>query len=243
MCMHTFNATIAGQYGVNGAIMVHNIHYWVNTNRANDRNLQEGRYWTYNSVKAFDQLFPYWTSPQIRRILDKLVSDGAILKESYNKVAYDQTKWYTLSDKVLHYYDQIHLTKLANGLDGISKPIPDSKPDSKPKERKEKASTTKKGPMDGNYTEDFEHIWELYPRKIGKAKAFDKWKALTKEEQAKTEEAIPLYAKSVEDGEPKFIKHLSTWLNQRVWEDEFDVPTTGTTTKPELVGNYEAYEG
>ena len=66
---HQFDAGIAEIYGVEIAIMVQNFAFWIAKNKANNRNFYEGKTWTYNTIKAFNELFPYWSESQIRRIL------------------------------------------------------------------------------------------------------------------------------------------------------------------------------
>ena len=96
--LYTFSAPMAEKYGVDGAVMLQNIIFWVNHNRANGRNFYDGRYWTYNSINAFKLQFPFWTPRQIDRILKRLEEQGAIVTGSYNDNPWDHTKWFALSD-------------------------------------------------------------------------------------------------------------------------------------------------
>lgn len=121
---HHFRVEDAQKYGVNAAILLYNITFWVLKNKANDRHFYDGKHWTYNSIKAFNALFPYMTEKQIRIALEKLESEGAIETGNYNKDKYDRTKWYCLKG-------QMHLAERANGFSQKGEPIPDSKPDNK----------------------------------------------------------------------------------------------------------------
>ena len=123
--MHSFDPEIAKKVGVNAAVLYQNIVWWTQKNAANDKHYHDGRYWTYNSIKAFDALFPYLTPKQIRTALDKLEEAELILSGTFNKAGYDRTKWYCPSE-------QIDLPKKANGIDQKGEPIPVSKPDIKP---------------------------------------------------------------------------------------------------------------
>ena len=96
---YSFDTELAQKLGVNEAILLQNIVFWLLKNKANNSNYYDGRYWTYNSHKAFKELFPFWTENQIRRILESLFEKGVILKGDYNSSPYDKTKWYALSDK------------------------------------------------------------------------------------------------------------------------------------------------
>lgn len=98
---HSFNTKIAELYGVDEAIMIENMYFLTEKNKANEKHYYDGEYWTFNSIKAFSQLFPYWTERQIERILKSLVSKGCVKTGNYNKMAYDRTKWYSLTQKGL----------------------------------------------------------------------------------------------------------------------------------------------
>lgn len=96
---HIFDVDIAVKYGVNAAIILKNIGYWVKENEANERFVRNGYVWTVNSVKGFEKLYPYMSSDQIAYALKKLVSEGLIIKGCFNEKATDRTTWYTLTDK------------------------------------------------------------------------------------------------------------------------------------------------
>ena len=118
-----FSKDDAEQYGVDGAVMLHHIRYWVAKNEANENNYHEDKYWTYNSTKAFAQLFPFYSARKIGRILTKLEDDGAIISGNFNGKRYDRTKWFTLVNAITE-SGNIHLTKTVNGITEIVEPIP-----------------------------------------------------------------------------------------------------------------------
>lgn len=103
---HYFDVDIAKEYGIQIAILLSNLEHWIAKNEANEHNFHDGRYWTYNSVKAFGRLFPYMTERQISEHLRKMEEHGLILKGNYNENPYDRTCWYALTDKantILHH--------------------------------------------------------------------------------------------------------------------------------------------
>lgn len=120
---HSFETEDAEKYGVNAAVILSNMRFWIAKNQANKRHEYDGKTWTYNSVKAFGELFPYLSTKQIRTAIQKLVEAGEIGEGNYNKSSYDRTKWYCLLKK-------IHLTKKENPFAPEGEPIPDNKPDS-----------------------------------------------------------------------------------------------------------------
>ena len=98
---HSFDIEIATQYGIHEAILLKNIHFWIVKNRANEQHFYEGRYWTYNSAKAFSELFPYLTERQVKYTIEKMKKDELILIGNFNENPYDKTSWYALTDKAL----------------------------------------------------------------------------------------------------------------------------------------------
>lgn len=95
---HHFDISIATLYGVNVAIFLDNMAFWIQKNMANDKNFRDGFYWTYNTQKALIDLFPYWTRQTLRTTLKKCVDEKLITIKKFNKNNHDQTSWYTLSE-------------------------------------------------------------------------------------------------------------------------------------------------
>jgi len=94
--IHSFDTVIAKEYGVNAAILFQNILFWIEKNRANEKHFHDGMYWTYNSRKAFTELFPYLTAEQIKYALSKLIDGDMIVVGNYNMNRMDKTNWYAL---------------------------------------------------------------------------------------------------------------------------------------------------
>lgn len=130
--MHIFDEEIACEVGMDAAVIYQNIYFWVEKNKANERHYYDGTYWSYNSVKAFCELFPYMSNSQIRRALKTLEEKGYIITGNYNKVAYDRTKWYALTekgfaklDKTICSKQQMEVAEKTNRFVPNDKPIPD----------------------------------------------------------------------------------------------------------------------
>lgn len=124
---HSFNIELAKKYGIVEAILLKNLWFWIAKNKANEKHFYDGTYWTYNSIKAFGELFPYISEKTIIRSLKKLEELGIIKTGNYNKIAYDRTKWYaftSLGNSIMT-KGQMEDTKTGNGIDENSKAIPD----------------------------------------------------------------------------------------------------------------------
>ncbi|PAF19725.1 DnaD domain-containing protein [Terribacillus saccharophilus] len=84
--------SLATQIGLNEAIVIQQIHFWMQQSR----HKKDGRTWIYNTVKDWEQQFPFWSESTIKRILNKLYKEGLIIKGNYNKANYDKTIWYSI---------------------------------------------------------------------------------------------------------------------------------------------------
>jgi hypothetical protein len=96
---HSFNIDIACKLGIEKAILLENIFWWLKKNILNKQNYFDDNYWTYNSSRAFYELFPYMSERSIARYLKSLEQDGYILIGNFNKARYDHTNWYAFTKK------------------------------------------------------------------------------------------------------------------------------------------------
>ncbi len=137
MSVHSFDTDVADMVGTTAATIAYNIQHWCEKNAANDLHFHDDRYWTYNTVTAFEELFPYLTKKQIRTALDKLEAAGILVSGNYNKHGRDQTKWYSFVPEAVVKATscpkgQMQLPKRASPIAQKGKPLPDRKPDNKP---------------------------------------------------------------------------------------------------------------
>ena len=221
---HLFDVDIALKYGVNAAILLEKIGYWIKQNEANETNFFDGHYWTFNSRRAYRELFPYMSERQIATAFEKLIADGLIITGNYNKVAYDRTLWYALTEKgkcILH-FDIMDNINMSNGSAQKVQPIPNINTDIN-------ADVN----ANSNISTEFDALWKLYPRKIGKPKALKAYekarkKGVTYEE---VERGIKSYRRQIEaqNTAAEYIKHGSTWFNQEGWRDEYNFTPRKTT--------------
>ena len=122
---HHFNTDYALKYGIEESIVINNLQFWIIKNKANKKHLIENRTWTYNTYKAFSEIFPYWNEHKMKRILDSLVIQKVILRENYNKSGYDRTCLYAFVDEKC-FLDNCnnHIAELQNGSNKTATPIP-----------------------------------------------------------------------------------------------------------------------
>jgi len=108
---HSFDIEYAEKYGVFEAIMINNFQYWIIKNKANGTNNYDGHTWTYNSVKALEEIFPYWKTGQIRRCIDSLVEQDVLIKGDYNKNRYERPLWYAFANESMFLNKKYDLPK------------------------------------------------------------------------------------------------------------------------------------
>jgi len=210
MSNHFFDIGDAKVYGVDQAIILGNMRFWLDHNKANKTNVHYGYYWTYNSAKAFAELFPYWSSNKLQKLLKKMEIDGVIITGEFNKKGYDRTKWYTMPAYAIQPNGVMYSADPLNASSQTAEPIPDINTDNKP----DKKTTVK--------PESFKQFFEQYPdhRKGGTdSYAWKKWKQekLTEGDASLAlswilkANAIPGWRESqYRLGIPKFIE-------QRIW--------------------------
>lgn len=97
------NRKLAKCLGLKEAVVFQQIHYWLEINKRTNNNFKEDRYWTYNSIKAWhENEFDFLSLRTVERTLLKLEKDGLLESKTFNKMAGDKTKWYTINyDKLL----------------------------------------------------------------------------------------------------------------------------------------------
>jgi hypothetical protein len=118
---HHFNVELAEKYGIEEAIILHNLAFWIIKNRVNNKHFHDGFYWTYNSVSAFSELFPYMSRDKIKRHINNLISLGILQTGNYNENKYDHTLWYAIADESIMRIYTIDCAKSPNRVDEIAK--------------------------------------------------------------------------------------------------------------------------
>lgn len=96
---------LAARYGLDVAVFIQNIYYWVRKNEANQEHFYDGRYWAHSSYRGLEKWFePLWSMQQIKRIVSKCRDQGLLLVGDYNPDGFTHTNWYSVTDAVLKIY-------------------------------------------------------------------------------------------------------------------------------------------
>lgn len=111
--------------GANEAIVLQQIHYWLDINKKAKRNYYDGRYWTYNTYDGWHEEFFWLSESTVRRVLAELVRKGLLIKGNYNKSKFDRTNWYTINyDEVNKLLPSAHGEQVGEVTE--SEPIPET---------------------------------------------------------------------------------------------------------------------
>ena len=249
---HLFDVNIAVELGVNAAIILENISFWVKQNEANGTNYYDGCYWTYNSRKAYLELFPYMGERQLNDVFKKLIDKGYIISGNYNKTKLDRTLWYALTSKAKkalqheNVQDDIshdsNVAKCSNGTPQnvvqehckIAEAIPYINTDINNNINTDNKQTPPAAAIPDksgeSVSEEFEKLWQLYPNKQGKQHAYKAYERARKRKQnpatyEQVKAGIEKYCEYIaaKGISKQYIKHGSTYFNGAEWESEYDL--------------------
>lgn len=99
--MRVFSQEIALKVGMNEAILLQQVHYWLQISEHEF----EGRKWVYNTYLDWQKQFPYWSLNTVKRIVMRLEKLGLLLSDNFNRLKMDRTKWYSIDYEKLAQLD------------------------------------------------------------------------------------------------------------------------------------------
>ena len=105
---HAFNVELATELGdVNQALMLQHFYFWYQNNKGKDDRLKGDHLypWSFNKIEDFCGIFPYMSKGKINGAISKLVEKHYVITGNYNKLKFDKTKWYSLTEKGLILFD------------------------------------------------------------------------------------------------------------------------------------------
>lgn len=103
MKKHSFSVEFAERFGIVEALLLDYFFFWINNSQKKKEKdkYHDGRYWVYGSVRKIAEAHPYLSRAKVHRALKKLEEAGAIKTDAFNKMCWDKTTWYTLTDEIL----------------------------------------------------------------------------------------------------------------------------------------------
>lgn len=102
---------LASRIGLNEAIFIQQIHYWLNRSK----HFYDERNWVYNSVAEWVKQFPFWSENTIRRIVKNLEDEQLLVIGNYNRAKFDKTKWYSIN------YEKLRLLESTNDVPNLGR--------------------------------------------------------------------------------------------------------------------------
>jgi hypothetical protein len=96
--------TLACKVGLNGAIILQQVHYWLGIAKKakDDRKFKDGRWWVYNTYEEWQENFPWWSLPTIKRTILRLETNKLLISREMDAQDWDHTKWYTIDYETLN---------------------------------------------------------------------------------------------------------------------------------------------
>ncbi|CDR62149.1 hypothetical protein [Staphylococcus schweitzeri] len=215
---------LAELIGLNEAIVLQQIHYWLN----NSKHEYENKKWIYNSYKNWEAQFPFWSNVTIRRTISSLEKQKLLLTGNFNKVGFDKTKWYTINYLV---------------LEGVSKRVAQNEQTICSKRANRTAQNEQTNTIDYTETssettsnnnatdvthEQFEEWWKLYDKKKDKKMSFTKFKScLKKHSFEQIMQGTREYLKTITD--KQYQKYPKTFLTNESYMNDYseEIKETG----------------
>ncbi|MDR1979556.1 MAG: hypothetical protein LBQ42_12550 [Synergistaceae bacterium] len=128
---------------------------------------------------------------------------------------------------------------------------PTAEPMEPQKPPSEKTARPKKPPEPVEYSEAFERLWAIYPRRVDKQRAFEVWQRIRAPDHERVITAARNYAAEMRrvQKDPEFILYPKTFLNKNTWEEwehgspEADVGGVTNAEKAAIIAKYTDEEG
>lgn len=203
---HHFDTGVAEKLGVNAAIIVANIAFMQASREAQgtDKYHIDGRWWVHHTYESLAKFHPYFSVPQIKRIMKTLVEQEVVFK--CNPDRWKRDCYWSVAPEFAY------STKSSDVEYEI---VPSQSTKSSVVLHNNKIITIK-SEREGK----FDSWWSIYPKKAGKKQALKKFMGLSAKSLVACldDDLSKRYGKT----EHKFIPNPATYLNGERWEDELE---------------------
>jgi DNA-binding PadR family transcriptional regulator len=222
---HCFNTSIAKEYGIEEAIIIHYLYFWIAKNASDDSNFKDDLFWTYNTTKTYADFFEYINEKKIIRCLSKLENEGVIKKGNFNTNKWDKTKWYAFTSKGYELlfkngYELKPFYRLTqNGIIDLTKWVNRFGQNGQINNTNSKAINKEEEKENIKRKEDdalFDECWIAYRRKGLKNKSKEYWNKLSDEEKGKVLPHINAY---VQSRDANYQKDFERYLRDKVFNE------------------------
>ena len=99
----TVQPSLAAALGVNAAILLQQINYWVKLAEKHGekekdyRKRKDGEWWTYNTYSQWQEQMPWLSESGIRKLVKQLRDKDLIAVVKHGKQGHDHTLWYSIN--------------------------------------------------------------------------------------------------------------------------------------------------
>lgn len=88
--------SLATSIGLNEAIITQQLHYWLENKAVKGEIDEHGNKWIYNTYEEWQENFPFWSVPTIKRAFLRLEEIGIVIAEQLNAKRRDMRKYYRI---------------------------------------------------------------------------------------------------------------------------------------------------
>jgi hypothetical protein len=131
------------------AIIIHHFQHWIGVNQRKPNgkktSFRDGKWWTYQTIDDIAAHFPYLSKSQVVTAIERLCNgktrfgkekkfEPVLVKGNFNKMKFDHTVWYSFVNEkkfAFLWKHKIDAVETQKGTCGNTKPIPDTKTDTK----------------------------------------------------------------------------------------------------------------
>ena len=112
---------VAKEIGLNESIVFLQLEYLI----AISDHEHDNRKWTYQSLKALQEMFPFWSHMTIQRAIKSLEQQKLIIIGNYNKRKNDRTQWFALDLEGIGKLESVTLISesISQSVKSISQPV------------------------------------------------------------------------------------------------------------------------
>ncbi|HCY7573500.1 TPA: hypothetical protein O1666_001984 [Staphylococcus aureus] len=207
---------LAELIGLNEAIVLQQIHYWLN----NSKHKYDGKTWIFNSYPEWQKQFPFWSLITIKRTIYSLEKQNLLLIGIYNKAKFDKTKWYSINyqtiEGMIRPSYQNDTTSVSKRDDGVYQNDTTNTIDY----TETSSETTSNNSATDVTHEQFEEWWKLYDKKKDKKMSFTKFKScLKKHSFEQIMQGTREYLKTITD--KQYQKYPKTFLTNESYMNDY----------------------
>ena len=213
---------LAIEIGLNEAIILQQIHYWLNQSNHN----HDGKKWIYNTYDDWNKQFPFWSVMTIRRTITSLEKQNLILIANYNKAGFDKTRWYSINYPVV---ESVNRRCVQNEQTICSKRTDGSVQNEQTNTRDYTENTTETtnnsatkvaSELENQLTKEFENWYNLYDKKKDRKAAFTKFKSARKKHSyEEIVKGTKEYLKTITN--KQYQKYPKTFLHNESYKDDY----------------------